>query len=186
MMNYSLFVVTIWTLLLLSNIVNAQTFDNNNNGNINYRLPNTTHPLSYDISLTSRVDLAQFDFSGQVKIKIAIDTDTREIVLHAKQLNVTSIRLGRYTASALMDLPLMAHSFDNVREFLYVKTNGSLLVAGDRLLLDITYAGSLRTDNGGFYRLSYVGNDGALRQVVGYFGVCVRVNDLFLFLVRFC
>lgn len=145
-------------------LINSQQL-NKNDRNVGYRLPNFTYPISYDISWTSRIDQGDFNFIGQVKIKIAVEEDTREIVVHAKQINLTSIRLSRFTASDLTDLPLQPHTYDSIREFVHIKTNGPLLVAGDRLLLDITYTGSLRTDNGGIYRTSYIGADGVPRQV---------------------
>lgn len=147
----------------LPSFIHAQQVINNqnNNVNINYRLPNFTHPISYDLSLSTRIDLVQFDFFGQVKINIAVDVDTREIVLHARQLNITGIRLARYTGSEPSELPLLPYTYDGVTEFLHIKSDGPVMVAGERLLLDITYTGTLRTDNGGFYRTSYVDASGA-------------------------
>lgn len=125
-----------------------------------YRLPNTTYPSSYEISLFTRVDLSIFDFVGQVKINIAVASTTDEIVLHAKQLNITSIRLFRYSGTVPIDVKLQPYVYEKITEFLRIKTDGSILIAGDRLLLEILYTGTLRSDNAGFYRTSYVDEKG--------------------------
>lgn len=143
--------------------VSAQQPDSSSS--VSYRLPNTTHPISYDVSWLSRVDLNEFDFSGHVKIEIVVDVDTREIVLHSKQLKLTNINLKKLLPSDFVDLPLQPLTYDTGREFVYIRTDGPLLRTGDHLSLEISFVGTLRTDNG-FYRTSYVANDGTLRQAI--------------------
>lgn len=123
---------------------------------VNYRLPNTTHPVSYDISIVSRVDENSFDFSGSVNIEIVVDEATREIVLHARQLTIVNITLRRYGGQSLFELMLNPFEYDVVTEFLTIRANRSILNEGDRLQLQINYVGQLRNDRGGFYRSSYM------------------------------
>lgn len=127
---------------------------------VNYRLPNTSHPETYDISLLTRVDSSEFDFRGFVKIGIVVDAPTREIVLHTRQLTISSVNLIRGAGTFPEVIPLLPWTFENVPEFLRIKTNGTDLRAGDRLVLEIIYNGVLRTDNAGFYRSSYISPDG--------------------------
>lgn len=128
--------------------------------NVNFRLPNFTYPNSYDIALSTRIDQSKFEFIGRVKIGIVVDYTTREIVLHARQLNISSIRLSRYSGTVPIDIRLLPHSYDVYTEFLRISTDGPILISGDRLLLEISYVGTLRSDNAGFYRTSYVNANG--------------------------
>lgn len=132
--------------------------------NVAYRLPNTSHPESYNISLLSRIDQDDFTFHGRVRIVIVIDATTEEIVLHARQLTVTNIRLFRYISGIQSaEVPLQLHSYDNVVEFLRIPTYGVTLHSGEKFILEIDYNGVLRTDDGGFYRSSYIDSTGKKR-----------------------
>lgn len=125
-----------------------------------YRLPNHTHPESYDLTLSSRIDLNDFDFDGVVKIRIFVDSTTREIVLHGSELSIRRIRLARYSGSVPINVPLLPYNYDGVRELVTIATDGVTLTPGDRLLLEIVYSGTFRIDNTGFFRTSYINFDG--------------------------
>lgn len=127
---------------------------------INYRLPNTTRPTSYDISLVTRVDLASFEFNGFIRIGIAVDQPTREIVLHARQLTISRVSLARLSGSVPVDVRLQPYEYEIAPEFLRITTYDIILYPGDRLELDIAYSGMLRIDNAGFYRSSYINANG--------------------------
>lgn len=137
----------------------------NQNGSIEYRLPNNTRPLSYDLSIFTRIDLSIFDFSGVVKIKIAVSQLTQEIVLHARQLTIVNVTLTKIRSEFSEDVSLLPYSYNPVPEFLRIHTNGTDLNAGDELLLRIDYVGVLREDRGGFYRSSYENVDGSTTYV---------------------
>lgn len=123
---------------------------------VNYRLPNHTRPETYDISLFTRIDQGIFDFNGYVRIGIVVAQTTNEIVLHARQLVVSKVRLVRFSGNAPVNVRLLPYAYENVPEFLRIRTDGIDLMAGDRLSLEITYNGTLRTDPHGFYRSSYL------------------------------
>lgn len=162
----------LWALVLLIALCSADehSFDagyidssiseHANKSNINFRLPNTTHPETYDIAITTRIDQGIFDFYGYVRIGIVVDQTTREIVLHARQLTVSDVRLVKYAGNVPINVEIDNHSYDGVTEFLKIRTKNSELLSGDRLTLDITYNGTLRTDNLGFYRSSYINSEG--------------------------
>lgn len=135
---------------------------------IDYRLPNTTHPIAYDLSLFTRIDLLDFNFNGYVKISIAVDIPTNEIVLHAKQLNISNVQLVRYSGGVPLPIALLPHKHDKRTEFLTIPTNSVTLNAGDQLLLEISYNGTLRDTNNGFYRSSYLDETGVRRKVFVY------------------
>lgn len=134
--------------------------------NVSYRLPNTTHPESYEISLATRIDNETFEFDGNVRIKIVVDQPTRVIVLHARQLTIKQIRLTKYSGNLPINVDLDSHSYEAETEFLKVPTKNMDLLTGDRLTLDITYSGILREDNGGFYRSSYTNSAGKKMYVI--------------------
>lgn len=126
------------------------------NDGINYRLPNNTHPETYDISLFTRVDIEDLDFSGLVKIGIVVDHPTHEIVLHARQLVISNVRLFRAVGFiGFIEVKTLPFNYDNIREFLKIPTDRVDLNTGDRLRLEISYHGILRRDGGGFYRSIY-------------------------------
>lgn len=130
-------------------------------GAVNYRLSNDTHPETYDISLLTRIDLGNFDFNGIVRIEIRVDRPTNEIVLHAhKQLNILRVSLARYSGSVVVNIRILPYEYNAETEFLKIRTDGMTLPAGDRLILEISYSGTLRTDVGGFYRSSYINSNG--------------------------
>lgn len=132
---------------------------------VNYRLPNLTHPISYDLSVFTRVDQSNFDFNGYVKIDVGVDYTTRGIVLHAGHLNITNVRVSRYSGTMPIGIRLLPYTHNNDTQFLSIQTDGSMFIPGDRLLVEISYAATLRTDNSGFYRTSYVDDKGSRRQV---------------------
>lgn len=143
------------------NSVIADMFTMQNKLSLNYRLPNHTHPETYDISIKTRVDLAEFDFSGRVKIGIAVDEATQQIVLHTRLLNVTEVQLFRRNGNSNAEVIIARHTYDEELEFLTIHTDNVVLNAGDSLQLNIAYNGSLRNVPYGFYRSSYKNADGS-------------------------
>lgn len=127
---------------------------------VNYRLPNHTHPETYELSLFTRIDEADFEFNGLVKIKVLVDRTTREVVLHSRNLAIENVRMSRFSGSVPIEVRLLPYEYDDVREFLMITTDGVTLTPGDRLLVEIAYIGTLRTDGAGFFRTSYTNANG--------------------------
>lgn len=144
------------------NIQNVYTNDvdisDSNDGT--YRLPNDTHPESYHLSIITRIDLDILDFSGIVIITILVDRPTQQIVLHAKQLTITNVTLT--DSDTMSFIKLLPHAYDEAKEFLQIFTDDVILRAGNRLILEIGYNGTLRTDIGGFFKSSYLNFDGSI------------------------
>lgn len=133
----------------------------NANETSHYRLPNHTHPETYDISINTRIDLSQFNFTGVVKIGIFVDERTRQIVLHTRQLDVSQVNLFRLLGNSYTDVKVGNYILDQELEFLIIDTESEDLNPGDRLLLEIAYNGTLRMETYGFYRSSYTDMDGS-------------------------
>ncbi len=152
---------------LLIATISAQT-STEPDDNVNYRLPNNTHPTTYDLSIYTRVDESNFDFTGNVKIGIVVDQQTREIVLHARQLTIVNVTLSRFCNDTQVSVELLPFEYDYVCEFLKIQTNQTVLNENERLILEINYWGTLRDYGAGFYRSNYVDADGRFRSVIFY------------------
>lgn len=121
-----------------------------------YRLPNDTVPETYDITLTTQINDADFIFYGNVRIGILTREATQRITIHHRQLTIIVIRLWTTTGQQIGVNP---YSYDATLEFLEIPVE-TTLPAGTRYVLDIDYMGTLREDNYGFYRSSYRNDDG--------------------------
>lgn len=120
---------------------------------VSYRLPNTTTPLHYDIWLTTDIHRGDFNFDGRVTIKILALQNTTEITLHYRQLTIKNVRLLREGGGTMQaNVPFTLIPFE---EFL-VATPRIQLTEGVNYWVEITYNGTLRDDDAGFYRSSYI------------------------------
>lgn len=131
-------------------------------GETKYRLPNNTKPENYDITLSTAIDEENFNFDGIVKIQVHVLEATSNITIHARQLTIKTIELFDPNTGTIIDLN--SWTYEQVTEFLIIPTKTQL--EKDKFyLLIITYTGELRTDNGGFYRSSYIDGIGVTKQV---------------------
>lgn len=117
-----------------------------------YRLPNNTIPLHYDVWLSTDIHRGETAFTGNVKIRIRAVENTAQITLHYRQITIENIVLRNNLNNVIQDN--VTFSFVEDLEFLQVNPTSSL-VAGLEYVLEITYHGLLRDDNMGFYRSSY-------------------------------
>lgn len=148
-------------LLLLIYVAVVATLTNVNVSGAQFRLPNSTHPVAYHLSIVTRVDKDIFDFSGNVKIFILVDQPTREIVLHAKQLTIANVTLTKVANDAADDIvDLLPPTYDDTADFMRISTNNIELVGGDSLTLEIGFNGVLATSTEGFFRSSYISFEG--------------------------
>ena len=121
---------------------------------INYRLPNNTRPLHYDIHLTTHVHESKFEFEGQVIVKFELKSaPVNEITLHMKKLNHLIVKLLDSNKNLLASN--LEYDTDDVTDFLTIKTQNSLTI-GQNYYLEFDYDSELRDDNLGFYKSSYV------------------------------
>jgi aminopeptidase N len=135
---------------------NVEQF-NHNKQSTSYRLYNATYPLRYDLALTTRIHVADFQFSGQVRILLHARDNTNSITLHSKMQIINSVLLARADGS-MIDVQ---YELELATEFLTVTiTETDTLQAGSNYTLTISYDGQLRTDDGGFYRSSYLDETG--------------------------
>lgn len=125
-----------------------------------YRLPNNTTPLRYDVSLTTNVHLGEPEFTGVVRIRIEALENTQTITLQYRQLTIETIAVYSNPDNANPTLITgTTYAFVEDLEFLVITTPIGLAL-GQQYRVDITYRGLLRDDNMGFYRSSYKDTEG--------------------------
>lgn len=127
-----------------------------------YRLPNSTKPEAYVVDLTTNIHNSVFDFVGTVAIDIVVLQPTPVITLHQRQLTISFITLESFPLTGAT-IPLSPHTYDPISEFVSIPLESGTLTVNGRYRLIITYTGTLRTDEAGFYRSSYVADDGTRR-----------------------
>lgn len=124
---------------------------------IDYRLPNNTTPLHYDIFLSTRIHAAIFPFDGVVTIRLRALENTSDITVHYRQLVILNVDLLDLNANVIQSN--VNYIQDEVKEFLIIRPQNSL-IANEVYHVRISYLGTLRADDAGFYRGSYVDNNG--------------------------
>jgi aminopeptidase N len=112
-----------------------------------FRLPSAVKPKAYRLSLEP--DLDTLTFKGEVTIELDVKMPTKEIVLHAANLEITDARLG---GAALEVRPEAA------RERLTLAAKQPL--AAGPASVAIRFSGKLSEEMRGFYRSTYTRPDG--------------------------
>ncbi|XP_070508501.1 aminopeptidase N-like [Chironomus tepperi] len=121
---------------------------------VNYRLPNNTRPLHYDIHLTTHVHDNKFEFEGHVIAKFVVKSaPLDQITLHMKKLKNLKVKLLNTTSNVIEND--LDYDTDDVTDFLIIKPKISLTI-DQNYYLEFEYDGELRDDNLGFYKSSYV------------------------------
>ncbi|CRL02760.1 CLUMA_CG015821, isoform A [Clunio marinus] len=141
---------------LASTLEGKEVKFNDEDDEVEYRLPNNTIPLKYYLWLSTKVDQEIFEFSGRVRIHIRVLEPTLLVKLHARQLNIESISLVNEEGDILAS-PLLSN-YDLQTEILLIVLPNEF-ATGDELFLHIEYNGILREDGSGFYRASYIDSD---------------------------
>lgn len=125
---------------------------------LNYRLPNSSYPEHYNITLTTNVHTGYKDFNGTVIIDIVVVEETMEIFMHARQLKGFVVNILDLSSGVSERLNYI---YEPQREFLsFERINFKPFPANSKWRLTIAYKGTLRDDNGGFYLSSYVDDEG--------------------------
>ncbi|XP_018799750.1 PREDICTED: aminopeptidase N [Bactrocera latifrons] len=133
---------------------------------LDYRLPNTTEPVHYDVELTTNVHNGTKAFQGTVNIVIKVIEDTRTIVLHQRQLSIVKVTI-KNTDLANPAEETLNISYEEEREFLSLTPANQTLtfIKGSNWNLTISYTGVLREDNAGFYLSTYTSLQGQERYL---------------------
>lgn len=139
---------------------------------LSYRLPNTSIPLRYSISIITNVHENDFNFTGEVSIHIKVLIRTNTITLHYRQIQITKVDIflpdtnSPYIADPFF-LPVDTH------DFLHISVDQPFEI-NDEYVIRIRYQGYLREDSAGFYRGSYVDSEGVTKY---YAATQFLIND---------
>uniref|UniRef100_A0A7N6A7U6 Aminopeptidase n=1 Tax=Anabas testudineus TaxID=64144 RepID=A0A7N6A7U6_ANATE len=113
-----------------------------------YQLPHSIRPLSYDLTLNP--DLNSMTFTGRTVINMSVLHNTKRIVLHGTDLNITKATFKDRNVTVLEYKP---------NEQLAIKFSEELK-AGQYCVLTLDYSANLSHTYGGFYNSSYYDKDG--------------------------
>ena len=122
-----------------------------------HRLPRTVIPSAYAIELEPDLDAASF--TGMVRIEANVEHPTSEIVLNAAELTVHRVRLST-DAHDLDDIHI-DHDSDAER---LVLTAPQTLTEGP-VVIEVAFDGVLNDKLRGFYRSTFVDDDGVTRTI---------------------
>lgn len=156
MLIYKIICIYVCTLIVIDSA--AVQDSNSNDKKINYRLPNHTKPLFYDLKLNPHLAPDNFTFDGEVFIHIEILSQTRTLTLHTKKLiindNATFLKVSN---GSDFYSPTICDS-NNLTELLTLGFDKEL--PAGHYMLYMKFAGILNDKSYGFYRSSYINDAG--------------------------
>lgn len=125
-------------------------------GEGSYRLPTTSHPISYDVKLVTHLEdpnpLNKIKFEGSVRIKIRVVNDTKDIVLHKKGIIIEK-PVVLYNG---VQISTLYQDEENDYDFLTISNYFTVFTANSEYEILINFGGELRDDNLGFYQSTYI------------------------------
>lgn len=127
----------------------------------NVRLPRSLVPVHYDVELTPRLD-GNFTFNGSVAILVHCATETSNVTLHIKDLNVSDVSVNDAASAGGSRVEHDRYDEDKRLQFLVIKLKRPLN-AGSNYTIRMNFVGHLNDDLAGFYRSSYVDASGHKR-----------------------
>lgn len=123
----------------------------------NYRLPNNTRPVHYDVALVTNIHEDDFEFSGRVIITLKALEDTNNITIHYRQLTINDYKL--IDSETENEINIKDAIYDEITEH-FVFDLESPLKNDSQYQLTINYNGTLRDDLAGFHKSSYLDENG--------------------------
>lgn len=137
---------------------NKDPNDEANSEVIYYRLPTNVRPSKYDILLTPYFDGEnKFKFDGNVDITISVLENVKNITLHAKDLFITKLSLKGVEIKEVDDIN---YKLDEETNFLIIQRKENKTIEKGDYTLTIKYIGILNNEMRGFYRSSYINEEG--------------------------
>lgn len=119
------------------------------------RLPKTVFPVHYDLSI--HPNLTTLDFSGVVRILLDVREDTRTLVLHAKQMQISKV----FLLSPEGVKPLKVLEYPRFHQLALV--SDTTLTKGRKYEVHLEFAANLSDSFHGFYKSSYRTSTGEVR-----------------------
>lgn len=121
-----------------------------------FRLNGLTRPTEYELWIETNFHTGDAQFKGEVNIKITANAPTHWITLNAKNLNIKELLVK---SDGVTDIEIDRYSIVTPDEILLIVT-AEPLVVGIEYVIHIKYTSILRTGVKGFYKGSYVNDNG--------------------------
>lgn len=131
---------------------NSVTLNKNSSKPVNYRLPNNTYPIRYDLFLHTEIHRKEFNFLGNVAITFKALENTNNVTLHSRSIDIKEVGLTHFNYTKIPGK--LNIQYERELDFMIIVTS-FLLLKDNEYKLNIQYTGTLRSDNFGFYRSSY-------------------------------
>ncbi|XP_035679687.1 aminopeptidase N-like [Branchiostoma floridae] len=128
-----------------------------------FRLPDTLIPVHYDVEV--QADLTTFDLIGRVDISVRCATPTSYVILHSSEQEIDRNSAPTVRGSDGRNAPTVTSWFlfpEN--EFLVLELSENLK-EGELYIVTINFNGAVRAALNGFYRSSYVNEQGQTRYL---------------------
>lgn len=125
-----------------------------------FLLPTTTKPHHYDLWIKTRIDEAIYDIEGKIGIVIEALESTDKIVLHARELDIKSVKLFEEDRHTVVENTGFVLTNDDYGFFTIDLLE---MLAPQRFYyLEIEWTSVLRSETvyNGFYRSRYVDGNG--------------------------
>ncbi|CAK9820849.1 Glutamyl aminopeptidase [Anthophora plagiata] len=126
---------------------------------IEKRLSEDVVPRKYVIAI--KTDLKNDEFHGTVRIDIELLKDQSQIVLHSKDLTVSSTKL--YWEKSQTEIRIQSVIHVNKREMLVIKCYRNITLG--EYTLKMNFTGSLKGKMSGFYLSTYVDRNKSIRKL---------------------
>jgi aminopeptidase N len=132
-----------------------------------YRLPNTTMPRHYELTLTPYLDVAPegkvpFTFDGSVTIHIsATEEDVSQIVMHCNDMVISKVTVEYTAASETKEIAASQQDLacSVPYSFLTIATTEPLQL-GTEYTVKMSFSGNIQNNMRGFYRSWYTDSTG--------------------------
>ena len=137
---------------------------------LNYRLPTDLLPYHYDVLSTFQfINLINngFPYDGETEIHFSCKRTTSSLIFHINKLEIenSSLSLKSLTDSSFSELKAFNWYNDFTRHF-FIANLTQLLRAGHNYTISMKYVGYLTDDNAGFYRSSYIDENGNIKWLM--------------------
>lgn len=123
------------------------------NDDLNYRLPNDTVPISYDVTIEPTFE-PDFTFAGQVTILIRVVEATDVVTLHGNDIEIVPGTTSVISLTAREELVEEEPELNSTLHFIRIPLNTEVAV-GTVLQISMQYTGVLNEENTGFYKAQY-------------------------------
>lgn len=125
-----------------------------------FRLPNNSLPIHYNVLLSTDIHIPNFNFNGTVMITIRTLMTSDNITINFKQLTIHEVHLYNNNSQVIENF--VNFQPDNFTELLVIRPRVQL-PGNQEFILRVDYSGVMRTDSYGFYRGSYIDENGNQR-----------------------